>query len=168
MMTREDRQEALSLAYIKAIAAMCGMTYSIPFRDYGIDITLNEVERRDHRFFQSGQSLDIQVKSTAALVEARTTVNYDLSIKAYDDLRLESPIRRILAVFLMPPDESDWLRLSKTKLELRKCMYWTSLRGQPAVRNRASIRVSIPKHHVFTPDSLRGIMERIRAREELA
>ncbi len=167
MMAREDRQEALSLAYIKAIAAMCGMTYSIPFKDYGIDITLNEVEKRDNYLFDSGRKLDIQVKSTTVIEESRNSVGYDLPIKAYDDLRFAADQPRILAILALPLDEADWLRHSRAKLELRKCMYWVSLRGRPSVRNRSTIRVVIPKRQLFTPDSLREIMDRSRAGEEL-
>jgi hypothetical protein len=60
MMTREDRQEALSLAYIKAVAAFAGMTYSVPSKDYGIDITLHEVRSRKRRYRQTGYNLEIQ------------------------------------------------------------------------------------------------------------
>ena len=167
MMTREDRQEALSLAYIKAVAAFAGMTYSFRAKDYGIDISLHEVARRDNNLFELGLQLDMQVKSTTSVIETRSTIAYDLPIKGYDDLRFESAIPRILAVFILPPDEADWLRHSKTKLELRKCLYWLSLRGRPGVRNRSSIRVTIPKRQVFTPASLRWIMGRIGAKENL-
>jgi hypothetical protein len=43
MMTREHRQEAFSLACIEAIAAVCGMTYSMKSKDYGIDLALHDV-----------------------------------------------------------------------------------------------------------------------------
>jgi len=168
MMTREDRQEALSLAYIQTVAAVAGMTHSTVSKDYGIDITLNEIERRHGGFRESGVKLDLQVKSTASVVETRTTIAYDLPIKAYDDLRFESDQPRLLAVFVLPLDEVDWLRQTQAKLEIRKCVYWLSLRGQPAVRNRSSIRVTIPKRQVFTPASLRWIMDRIKAKESLS
>lgn len=169
MMTREDRQEALSLAYVKAVAAFSGMTYSFPSKDYGIELCLHQVEREEDQFSESGFHLDLQIKSTTVFVETRKSISYDLSIKAYDKLRAETNQARILALFILPPNEVEWLRQKKkSKLELRKCVYWTSLRGQPKVQNRSSIRVTIPKRQLFTPDSLKWIMERLRAKESLS
>jgi hypothetical protein len=167
-MTREDRQEALSLAYVKAVAAVAGMTYSTRSKDYGIDLTLHEVRLRGRHYAETGYNLDLQVKSTTSGVGTRTTIGYDLSIKGYDDLRAETDQERILVVLVLPADEAEWIRQTRAKLELREGMYWVSLRGRPAVRNRSSIRVSIPRRQAFTPDSLRWIMNRIRAGEGLS
>jgi hypothetical protein len=165
MMTREDRQEALSLAYVHAVAAACGMTHSVPSKDYGIDISLHAVDRRRKRFYQTGWHLDLQVKSTTSVTEARSAVSYDLSRNAYDDLRLPFDRRRMLIVAVFPADEKLWLRQSRGKLELRQSVYWISLRGYSAVSNRSSIRVAIPKRQLFTAEALSGIMDRIRAEE---
>jgi hypothetical protein len=45
MMTREHRQEALSRAYVRAIAAQVGVTVSEPENDYGIDMQLRAITR---------------------------------------------------------------------------------------------------------------------------
>ena len=58
--------------------------------------------------------------------------------------------------------------MEQRKLELRKCMYWSSLRGLPPVKNRSTVRVTIPRRQVFTLDALRWIMDRVRAGEELS
>jgi hypothetical protein len=168
MMTREDRQEALSLAYVHAVAAMCGMTHYVPSKDYGLDLTLREVDQVGKRFTESGLSLDLQVKSTASVAETRTAIGYDLSVRAYDISRAEVDQTRILALLVLPTSEDQWVRVTRTKLELRKCVYWVSLRGQPIVRNRSSIRIAIPKRQLFTPVALRAIMERVRLGEDLS
>jgi hypothetical protein len=164
-MTREDRQEALSVAYIKAVTAVRGMTYSIRSKDYGIDVTLHEIQEHGARFEETGLRLDIQVKSTTSAVETWAGISYDLSVRAYDALIYKSAVPRILAVFVLPADESLWLARSDARLELRKCVYWLSLRGHPRVRNRSSVRVHIPRRQMFTPDALRRIMNRIRIGE---
>lgn len=168
MMTREDRQEALSLAYVHAVAAMCGMTHSTPSKDYGIDISLHEVDRRHGYFYQTGWQLDLQVKSTTSIGETRTTIHYDLTRKGYDDLRFPSDRYRILAVCALPPDENQWLHQTRSKLELRNCMYWISLRDRPAVRNRSSVRITIPKRQRFTVETLHWIMNCIRTEGSLS
>lgn len=167
MMTKEDRQEALSLAYVHAVAAMCGLTHSSRSKDYGIDVTLHEVQEGKQRYFESGMSLDIQMKSTASVTETRTTIDFDMPVRGYDLLRLETDQARILAVLVLSSDEMQWLRQTRTKLEIRKCVYWISLRGRLAVSNRSSIRISIPKSRLFTVDALREIMDRIRRKEDL-
>src|SRR5205823_3098312 len=104
VMTQEDRQEALSLAYVKVIAAFSGMTYSNRSKDYGIDLTLHDVQRRGPRFFETGLHLDIQVKSTTAATVTAADIGYDLAVKNYDDLRCETDQPRILALMVLPPD----------------------------------------------------------------
>ena len=167
MMTREDRQEALSRAYVHAVAAMCGMTHYTPSKDYGLDLTLREVEESGGRYTESGLMLDLQLKSTISVAETKTTISYDLPVRAYNILRAETNQARLLVVFVLPKDEHAWLRVTPAKLELRKCAFWVSLRGRPAVANRSSTRIVISKRHLFTPDAVRAIIERIRSGENL-
>jgi hypothetical protein len=166
-MTREDRQEALSLAYVKAVAAMCGMTYSTRSKDYGLDLTLYEVSAEGGRFVESGIALDLQLKSTTSIYETGKEFGFDLAVRAYDFLRAETHPQRILVVFILPNDESEWIRQTHGKLELRKAAYWISLRGRPAVKNRSSVRIEIPKRHLFSPAAVREIIGRIRRGEEV-
>src|SRR5262245_50649352 len=99
MMTRVDRQEALSLAYVHAVAAMCGMTHETRSRDFGIDLTLHEIEDIAGRLVESGLAIELQLKSTTSVVETRTTIGYDLSMRAYDILRAPIDQVRLLVVF---------------------------------------------------------------------
>lgn len=167
MMTRNDRQEALSVAYVEAVAAVCGMGVTRRVKDYGVDLTLHEVRQQEGRYFESALALDLQVKSTTAAVETRTAIGYDLAVRSYDVLRFESDQERILVVLLLPPDEDEWIRQTPSKLELRQGMYWASLRGLPPVKNRSSVRIRIPKRQAFTPVALRWIMAQIRSGEAL-
>ncbi|QJW97083.1 DUF4365 domain-containing protein [Frigoriglobus tundricola] len=167
MMTRQDRQEVLSLAYVHAVAAMCGMTHSARAKDHGIDLTLHEIVRDRGRFTESGMALELQLKSTTSVAETKTDIGYDLSIRAYDILRAEIGQVRLLVVFVLPASENEWLRQTRAKLELRKCAYWVSLRGRSAVKNRSSVRIPIPKRQIFTPDAIRAIIERKKRGEEL-
>ena len=166
-MTREDRQEALSRAYLDAVVAACGMTYSTPSKDYGIDLILNEIVQRHGRYSDSGLRVEVQLKSTTRPVPTRAGIGYDLTARAYDVMRFESPLRRVLLVLVLPADEARWVRPTRAGLVLGGRMYWASLRGMPAVRNRSSVRVVIPRRQVFTPGGLRGIICHIQAGEAL-
>src|SRR5215813_9219183 len=99
MMTREHRQEALSRAYVRAIAAQAGVTVSEPENDYGIDMQLRAITalvglRRDR-----GPQLDLQLKSATQADVGQADLAYDLPVVNYDDLRDTNPqVARILVV----------------------------------------------------------------------
>src|SRR5258708_3664985 len=86
VLTRNHRQEALSRAYIQAVAARCGMSCSFRDFDYGIDVTLHEIVQRGQRFAESGYFLDVQAKSATGVALGPETVTYDLQAKNYADL----------------------------------------------------------------------------------
>ena len=160
MMTRNHRQEALSRAYIHAVAARCGMTVAMSNPDYRIDMTLNEIILVNGRLAESGFKLDIQARSTTLAGISENEVRYDLDIPSYDVLRWPmSPIPRFLVLLVLPKDETAWSSQSEEELILRRCAYWLSLEGLPSVQNRRSIRLSIPRQNVFSPEV---VQQRIR------
>jgi hypothetical protein len=87
MLTRNHRQEALSRAYVRAIAAQAGVTVSEPENDYGIDLSLRSIGLRDGRHRDVGLQLDLQLKSTTRGSIGASHVTYDLDVVNYDDLR---------------------------------------------------------------------------------
>lgn len=168
MMTREHRQEALSLAYVQAIAAHAGVTLARPGHDYGIDLTLREVGEAHGQYLDTGIALDVQLKSTTVATREPDGVTFDLDARAYDLLRADaagSP--RVLVLLALPADEADWLSQTADELVLRHAAYWLSLRGQPASRNRRSVRVRIPGENLFTAVELGRIMALVRTRRGL-
>lgn len=168
MLTRNHRQEALCRAYVQAIAARCGMSSSVPSPDYGIDLTINDIEMRGQRRAESGYKLDVQAKSTTRADKASTAIRYDLDVRAYDTLRHPRPgCPRILVVLLLPAEESQWSTQTEDELILRHCAYWTTLKGMPATTNRRVLRVHIPRANVFSVAALQGMMKRIKEGEEL-
>src|SRR5262245_6392194 len=117
MMTRGHRQEALSRAYVHAIAAQAGVLCSKPDPDYGIDLCLREVEPRGRRLFDTGVQVDLQLKSTTRAGMTDGEVTYDLEVEEYNDLRTVSrggP--RILVLLVLPDNESEWLNQSVAEL----------------------------------------------------
>src|SRR4051812_7641718 len=103
MLTRAHRQEALSRAYVRAIAAQAGVGVSEPESDYGIDISLHPITLRNQRRRDIGPQLDLQLKSTTRAGVGATHLTYDLEVVNYDDLR-EAPEQgaRILVVLVLP------------------------------------------------------------------
>ena len=168
-MPRNHRQEALSSAYMQAIAAQCGMACSFPrVYDYGIDLTLHEIRRHGSRYVESGFRLDVQAKSTSARMPARSHVPYDLDVKTYDDLRdAEVGCPRILVLLVVPEVVNRWTTQTEGQLVLRYCAYWMSLRGQGPTANRRTVRVAIPRANAFSARGLARLMDRVKRREPL-
>jgi hypothetical protein len=111
MMTQGHRQEALSRAYVRAVAALAGLTVSEPENDYGIDMSLRAITIRGGRHRDVGPQLTLQLRSTTRADVGEAHIAYDLGVVNYDDLRDDSdPARRILVVLVMPEDEALWLR----------------------------------------------------------
>ena len=167
MLIRSHRQEALSRAYIQAIAVRCGLSCSFRAFDYGIDVTVHLIQQRRNRYFETGFNLDIQAKSPFRATVTDENVLYDVEVKSYNDLRdPEVGTPRILVLLVQPEAETTWTEMTEEQLMLRRCAYWLSLRGQPLTKNANTIRVSIPRANWFSVEALQGIMERLRNGED--
>ena len=91
------------------------------------------------------------------------SIKYRLEQRTYELLRdPEAPIPRILVLLVLPDDEAEWLDQSEEHLVLRRCAYWQSLTGWEPVTNRKTVRLTIPRNNVFSVESLRGIMNRVK------
>ncbi len=163
MLTRNHRQEALSRAYVQAVAACCGMSSSTPLPDYGIDLSLHDVLLVGGRRVESGCKLDVQAKCTTwASVQGRY-VRHDLEVASYNALRLVTAgCPRILVVLVLPAKEADWCSQTEQELVVRHCAYWLSLRGREPTANRKSVRVLLPRTNTFSIEALKGIMGRVK------
>jgi hypothetical protein len=168
VLTRNHRQEAMSRAYVHAVAGRCGLGCSFREYDYGIDLTLHDINRRGRRYFKSGFKLDLQAKSATAENRNATHVLYDLSAANYEDLsdpNVGCP--RILVLLVLPADETSWTGQTEEHLLLRHCAYWLSLRGLVPTSNRRTVRVQVPRANLFSVESLQGLMDKVRRREPL-
>ncbi len=166
MLPRNQRQEALSWAYVRAVAAQAGVLCSAEEQDFGIDLSLRGVEIRGRQYWGTGPRLDLQVKSTTQDEIRADSVVYDLEVRAYNILRESSwPRPRILVLLVLPQDEDAWLAQSADELVLRRCAYWMSLQGAEPTTARTTIRVTIPSNNRFSVAAIRAIMERLEKGE---
>ncbi len=162
MLPKNQRQEGLSRAYVRAVAAHAGLIYTEPGEDVGIDVCLRTVLQRGRRYAPGAVQLDVQLKSTARANVTESHLAYDLEVKNYDDLRSPSPMcPRILVVFALAADESEWLGQSPEELTIRHCAYWLWLGGAAATAAKNTIRVALPLANVFSPAALREIVSRL-------
>jgi hypothetical protein len=165
MLPRNQQQEALSRAYVRAIAAQAGVVCSEPEQDFGIDLCFRAVRVRGKRYADTSGQFDAQVKSTTRANVTDSEVRYDLDVKNYDDLREPGDnCPRILVVLVLPEDEAQWLSQSVEELILRHCAYWISLEGYPPTTATTTVRITIPRSAVFSVEAVRGILDGLRER----
>lgn len=165
MMTRNHRQEALCRAYVQAVAALAGVAISKPDPDYGIDLSLRQIAVEDGRHSDTSVQIDLQLRATTRASLTAIGILYDLDVETYNNLRIVSAgCPRFLVVLVLPDEQEDWLSQSQDQLSIRSCAYWLSLEGAAATPASRSIRVTIPSGNVFSPESIRILLQRVRER----
>jgi len=157
LMTQADREEALSRAYVAAVAAGAGYVTATQ------DIDRDGVDVQIRAGGSMRPSLDIQLKATINLGEPNgAEFRFPLKRRNYELLREPTMTPRILVVLDLPRDEMDWLSVTPAALILRRCAYWASLSGHPETENTESVTVSIQSGNRFDIDALRVLMEQSR------
>ncbi len=157
LLSENDRKEALSRVYVRAVAARLG--YVIVERDFdrdGVDIEI-----------KAGGSmmpaLALQLKATADLGALRDRhYAFRLRRRNYDLLRAESQTPRLLVVLALPRREADWMSIDEEGLLLRCQAYWLNLGGSPLSADASSITVHLPEENLFTADAARRLIQASR------
>ena len=154
------QKEQFSRAYVQAVAAVAGYTWSLPsVDDDSVDLTL--AAKGGGGTIRSPK-LDLQLKCHATATLTEPAFSFPVKLKNYDDLRDGTVmVPRILVVVLVPDDVSDWIKHSESELALRRCGYWFSLSGLGPTTNAKSVTLTLPRSQQFNPDNLAGIMQRI-------
>jgi Domain of unknown function (DUF4365) len=168
VLTDQHIAEALSRAYVRAIAGRAGLNLAIREYDYGVDGSFDEVVVRQNRRVESGFSLSFQLKASIQWQLDSAQVVYDLEAKTYNDLILRRSMRAatpcILIFLALPVDSAQWLICEEAELRLQGTCYWEYLSGSPS-DNRASVRIRIPRSQRLTPDSLLTLIENVKTGE---
>jgi Domain of unknown function (DUF4365) len=157
LLTGADVEEALSVAYIHAVAAGAGYTVAKSnFDRTGVDVSVEagEVMR---------PKLDLQLKATINLgVPQDGIYRYACPLRNYEELRTTTQTPRLLVVLALPPARTDWLTVGADELVMRRCAYWVSLHGAPETENLTSVTVSLPAANRLDVEALQALMEQSR------
>ena len=156
-----DRKEELSYAYIHTLAARAGFSCDRPKKDrQSMDIQVNSEGTVCDDFEFHETHLGLQLKATACEMPAGDTFSFPLPIKNYNDLRRKQVIPRLLVLFIMPLDATQWLEHEvEEHLLARRCAYYLNLYGEPAVENETTKTVHVPRANVLTIAALTEFME---------
>lgn len=155
------QQEAISRAYVRAVAAGAGLRVQEGAQpdDDSVDLTLSA---RGPGGTVRSPKLDLQLKCQLGRPTNAPHWPYDLGVKNYEELRpSDFPVPRILVVVVVPDDPSHWIEQSDERLLMRYCGFWLSLRGLPETANTSAVRVQIPRAQRFDVAGLTAIMDRI-------
>ena len=124
---------------------------------------VRSVSERGGRYIDTGDQIDLQVKSSSLGVVKETEVIYDLEVRAYDVLRQSRPrCPRLLVLLVLPDEEAAWISQSTEELIIRRCAYWYSLRGAEATTSTSKIRITIPNTNVFSVEAVQRMMKALR------
>jgi Domain of unknown function (DUF4365) len=173
MITSQHTQEALSIAYVGALAGKAGLNLWLgSAQDYGVDGTFKHVEKNGHRIAETGWALDFQLKASKSWQIVEDEVVYDLEVKAYNDLvrRANKPRSQpfILVLLCLAANEADWAEFTHENLILRRCAYWMKLSGDAEeTDNDETKRIKIPLTNHFSPDCLNELIRKIQNGEPL-
>ena len=157
ILAKTDREEALSRAYVAAVAAGAGYTLAVQdFDRDGVDVQVRAGGTMR-------PSLDIQLKATVKLDQGGDDeLRYPLRRRNYDLLRQETLVPRVLVVLDLPRDEEQWISISAEELVMRRCAYWVDIAGSPETTNKKAVTITIKKQNRFDIDSLKDLMDRAR------
>lgn len=150
-----DKREALSLAYLAAVAAIAGYATARP--DFDRDSVDLMIKAAGSMFPQ----LDIQAKATSAPKWRPDGLHFQLKRKNYDDLRARRQNPLILVVLELPQDESHWLDCTTDALVMRRSAWWLSLKGYAEIESASNV-VVLPEEQRLDPPCLVALMQKVR------
>jgi hypothetical protein len=157
LLTGPDREEALSRAYVQAIAAGAGyVVATMDFDRDGVDVEIKAGGAMR-------PSIGIQLKATINLgCLTDDSFRFPLRRRNYDLLRIATQMPRLLVVLDLPRDEGQWITVTSESLILQRSAFWASLAGAPDIDNDATITVAISGKNRLDTGSLRALMEQSR------
>ena len=86
---------------------------------------------------------------------------YDLRVEDYNRLVKEDDVPRVLILYVMPRENSEWIVQNRSQLCLRECAYWVSLMGKAPSRNASTERVYAPAANVFDQNGLQNMFRQL-------
>ncbi len=161
-MTEAQIREQLSIHYVGTLAATQGFKVERPVNDYGVDIAIERmatvtIEGRT-RHFSSGQSIDVQLKSTTNRQVERTKegIKYNLRVQNYNDLVIRYQWRRegklsyiplVLMLFVLPDDRAEWVRMTPDGVlhVSGECFWYLPDPKARISKNKTAQRIFIPQ-----------------------
>jgi hypothetical protein len=168
-MTDEQRKEEICRAYVLAVAARCGYKVITWSQDTGcVDVSIGASGAIGEGTL-ADPLLHLQLKCTSDAKHAlkHGSISWFLERAHYEKLRARAANPKLLVVLLLPERREEWVTHTVEELVLRRCAYWVKMTGMPETTNDSGVTIRLPAHQVFSPEQLRGLMERLSREEEI-
>ena len=167
MMTLNDIEEALSRAYVFAVAARAGVDLGSTFKDYGVDGTFRRIAiLPDGKRMVTGYPVDFQLKASINCTVNTDSISYRMTAVAYNKLvfrRNNGGIPIVLILMVLPNDQALWMDHTEDALLLRQCCYWF-LVGEVEVET-ATVVLEIPRSQALNVAGLTALLNAAAAGE---
>ncbi len=169
MLTRNQIESELSLAYVQAVAAAETFAVDVPRIDSdSVDVIISGKGKIHLSSLKHSPRIEVQLKATInAKPNKNGDIPFDLTIKNYDDLRANTMLPRLLILLALPKKQTDWITHQPDKLILQNCCYYLNLKDQPASPNDGHQRVYVPTKNILTPTALKNLMIKASKLEDL-
>ncbi len=164
-MTENHQKEALSRAYIHAIAAKAGANVNVNTYDYGIDVEFNEIKNIDGERLETGSTFKCQLKATKNWSMNGDEVVYTLKAETYNRLvkiRNHATLPLVLILLCLPPNQDEWHEMCEEFLKIRRCCYWLHWDYGLETTNTSGINIHFPRSQIFTPEALVMLFQQFR------
>ena len=152
-MDTNERKARFSLSYIEAVASHAG------FQVVETKVDRDSVDGVLMADFGRRPRVEFQAKATSRDVVRQSEIHFPISIKNYNDLRIEAINPRILIVLIMPSEADEWLAQNYENSWVDRA-YWRSLEGMPSTSNTNSVTVRMPMNKILSSDQLVDMMRR--------
>jgi hypothetical protein len=160
-------EESLSVAHVGAIVSKAGATFNLVPNDYGVDVSIRNIQSFNGKLMDLGTSFDCQLKSTINWSEKSGHIIYDVEIDTYNKLIYRgrnSSIPCLLVVLCLPRDESQWVTFTEKGLLLQKSCYYFHLKGE-FHENKTQARIKIPVDNLLTPEAVQQLIALVKVGE---
>lgn len=169
MLTRNQIEAELSLAYLLAVATVETFSVDVPHIDSdSVDAVISGKGKIDPSSLKRSPRIEVQLKATTnGNPNSNGDIPLDLTLKNYNDLREDAILPRLLILLVLPEQKADWLIHHREKLILQKCCYFLNLKGYPPSVNGFYHRVYVPTSNMLTPAMLKTLMIKASKLENL-
>lgn len=149
------RMEMFNKAFIRALAASCGLNTSEPEVDNdSIDIEISAKYPAENGKV-SRPRICVQLKATSTLEVKHGLVKFDLSRKNYQDLQINDSDPRYLFVLDLSQKCTSWIKHKRKFTAFKSHCYWVSLKNLDQIPDdQGTKRISIPISQRLTVFSL--------------
>lgn len=162
-MDTQKIKEDLSISYMSLVSAAVGIGYEIIRHDEdSIDSIIKKVLKLEGgKKFNS--QISVQLKATSSKSQYTDNgdfITYQLKVKNFNDLCMAASMPSILALLILPENESEWVNWSPEEIILNGCMYWVNLQKCDNSRNADKVSVKIPKTNQINSHNLLILLEK--------